>query len=445
MPVDDPVRLSVVERMIEDMDTTEGAGPTGSIDVAAVLGEATRRLTGLAAEPQRVTNADVTALMAASGALAVALDSARVALTREAVERGLVGESGAASPVDWVLAASPASTAGEAKRVVAVADAGRSRDLRPVAEAVLEGRLPLTVAQAVLAEYGRLAPQLTPEAAPAVLDGMVSVGCDHGIRAVRELRTRIVARYGREGALDREQATLARMRALTAGRDDGSGMLDYLLRLDPEAAETLEAALSPLAAPEPSAEAGPDLRSSHQRRADALIEMVSRAVASAPGVPVTTKASVVVTIDFDTLRGRLEAAGATAGPATGAGTTATGGLLAPHVVRRLACDASVLPVVLGSSGEVLDVGRDQRLVTPRLLKTLWVRDGGCTYPGCSRPPGWCHAHHVRHWARGGRTDLDNLALLCARHHTHVHARDLTATVGPTGVTWHTGTGPPRRC
>ena len=121
---------------------------------------------------------------------------------------------------------------------------------------------------------------------------------------------------------------------------------------------------------------------------------------------------------------------------TGAGTTLTGELLAPETVRKMACDAHFIPVVLGSRGEVLDLGRTVRLATPKQVQALWIRDGGCTFPGCSRPPAWCVAHHVWHWCDGGPTDLSNLALLCPRHHTIVHQKGYTATVTATGVTWH---------
>ena len=94
-------------------------------------------------------------------------------------------------------------------------------------------------------------------------------------------------------------------------------------------------------------------------------------------------------------------------------------------------------MVLGSQGQPLDVGRTKRLVTPALLAALWVRDKGCTYPGCSRPPPWCDAHHVHHWANGGPTCLLNLALLCAHHHTVVHQHGLTATTTAFDVTWQT--------
>ena len=116
--------------------------------------------------------------------------------------------------------------------------------------------------------------------------------------------------------------------------------------------------------------------------------------------------------------------------------TATGQVLAPSVVRKLACDAGIIPVVLGGDGEVLDLGRTTRYFTPGQRKAIWLRDQGCTYPGCTMPPQWCDAHHVAWWSRGGTSDIDNAALLCQRHHTTVHTRDLHASITPTGVTWH---------
>ncbi len=113
------------------------------------------------------------------------------------------------------------------------------------------------------------------------------------------------------------------------------------------------------------------------------------------------------------------------------GSTATGVLLAPGVLRRVACDAALVPHVLGTAGEDLDLGRVARLFTRAQRRRLWRRDRGCTYPGCTAPAGWARAHHVRHWADGGPSDIDNAALLCQRHHTVVHDRRLWAEVRET--------------
>ncbi len=96
------------------------------------------------------------------------------------------------------------------------------------------------------------------------------------------------------------------------------------------------------------------------------------------------------------------------------------GPIPAETARRLACDAKVSRVITRGRSEPLDVGRAVRTVTPAQRKALAVRDRSCRFPGCDRPPTWCDAHHIKHWLDRGRTDLDNLILLCRRHHTLVH-------------------------
>lgn len=90
------------------------------------------------------------------------------------------------------------------------------------------------------------------------------------------------------------------------------------------------------------------------------------------------------------------------------------------MARRIACDASVLRVVLSGRSEPLDVGRKTLVVSPAMRRAVVVRDRRCRFPGCDRPHPWCDAHHVRHWADGGETSVGNLLLLCRRHHRSVH-------------------------
>ncbi len=98
-------------------------------------------------------------------------------------------------------------------------------------------------------------------------------------------------------------------------------------------------------------------------------------------------------------------------------------MLAPETVRRLACDATIIPTVLGVAGAVVDLGMDVRLFTAAQTKRLWLRDRSLHLSGCAPClRQWCDAHHLVHWADGGPTDLDNAALLCERHHTIVHTR-----------------------
>ena len=129
---------------------------------------------------------------------------------------------------------------------------------------------------------------------------------------------------------------------------------------------------------------------------------------------------LTITTTLDTLRTGI-------GPAV----TDDGLDLTPSVVRRLACDADLIPAVLGTHSEVLDVGRLHRLVTAALWRALIARDQHCTFPGCTRPPLMCHAHHIQHWADGGPTSLDNLALLCGHHHRLIHDTPWQIRLNPT--------------
>jgi hypothetical protein len=92
-----------------------------------------------------------------------------------------------------------------------------------------------------------------------------------------------------------------------------------------------------------------------------------------------------------------------------------------ETVERLACSQGTVPIVFDEHGHALDVGREHRLFTARQRIALAARDGGCLWTGCERPPSWCEAHHIEHWARdGGRTDVADGVLLCRHHHLLLH-------------------------
>ncbi|MFM7064072.1 MAG: DUF222 domain-containing protein [Actinomycetes bacterium] len=104
--------------------------------------------------------------------------------------------------------------------------------------------------------------------------------------------------------------------------------------------------------------------------------------------------------------------------------------LSDATVRTLCCDPVISTVVVDSLGNPVDLGRSTRLVPRRLRRALQVRDGGCVFPGCDAPASWCDAHHVVHWADGGATSADNLALLCRHHHGTTHRRGWTMEADP---------------
>jgi hypothetical protein len=125
--------------------------------------------------------------------------------------------------------------------------------------------------------------------------------------------------------------------------------------------------------------------------------------------------TLVITMDLDKLVNGLGAAAV-----IGAGSSAGSGSLSPGEVRRLACTAHLVPAVLGSKSEVLDLGRAQRLFSRAQRKAMVLRDRRCRAEGCTMPATFCEAHHVTPWSTGGRTDLADGVLLCSWHHHRAH-------------------------
>ena len=144
-----------------------------------------------------------------------------------------------------------------------------------------------------------------------------------------------------------------------------------------------------------------------QRRADALLAMLAdhQRGRKAPAVA-GDRPRIVVTVDYAKLTAL----------AAGAGLIGDREPISAGELRRLCCDADILPAVLGGASEVLDVGREARLVTPAIRAALNLRDGGCVFPGCNVPPEQTEAHHIQPWYHGGPTALGNLVLLCHHHH-----------------------------
>jgi hypothetical protein len=228
-------------------------------------------------------------------------------------------------------------------------------------------------------------------------------------------------------AAERDDAARRAARWLSVSRTlDGCLAVQGIL--DPEGGEQLLTTLQAFTPP-PAAD---DTRSPRQRRADALVEACRQATATAPtcgGQPPT----LVVTLDLADLAGRTGRAPRTPhGRWTGV-TFASGARVDAATLRRLACDCNVIPAVLGGAGEPLDLGRSRRLVSPAQRRALVLRDGRCRFPGCDRPSEWTDAHHLTPWWKGGRTNVNEMVLLCRRHHRIVHDGQWT-------LTYHRDTG-----
>jgi len=180
--------------------------------------------------------------------------------------------------------------------------------------------------------------------------------------------------------------------------------------LDPENGQALITAIRAVVDAETRSGDESDTRTPSQRRADALGEICRRHLACADRPLVGgERPQVSVLVDLEALQG-----------GAGRAELEEAGPIDAESARRIACDAAVARVITKAPSEPIDVGRRSPVVSPALRRALVVRDRGCTFPGCDRPPGWCDGHHVKHWADGGETSLANTTLLCRRHHRLVH-------------------------
>jgi hypothetical protein len=154
-----------------------------------------------------------------------------------------------------------------------------------------------------------------------------------------------------------------------------------------------------------------DRRTPAQRRADALGDICSFYLTHNTDLVTSggERPHVTVTVDYETLKGHVDRL-----------PQIDGTPVTPETTRRITCDAGIIPMVLGSDSEPLDVGRKTRTIPSGLRRALEHRDRGCTWEGCDARVPWCDAHHIIHWADGGRTNLENLTLLCRTHHTATH-------------------------
>jgi hypothetical protein len=200
-------------------------------------------------------------------------------------------------------------------------------------------------------------------------------------------------------------------RSLTVWRNEASNTLRITVEVPIEEGELIVKALDcAVAAGEVSTGIEPDAIAESKgtawraQQADALVAVVKAYLEGGNGEAGATADhyQVVVHVDDEALRG-------------GAGRAD----LPIDTVERLCCDGSVISLVEDAHGNPLDVSRKQRTVSTALKRALLSRDRGCSFPGCHRKH-YLDAHHLRHWARGGETSIDNLTLLCTYHHRMLH-------------------------
>jgi hypothetical protein len=270
--------------------------------------------------------------------------------------------------------------------------------------AATAAEITLEHAHTIVVALADVPPEFQPQVESALLDIARDAPPVEVARAVEQVRVALGVDDA-DAAFERQFAQRGVTVAETFG---GTGSLAGTLT--PEVRSTLNQALQAAGAHADRRDPA-DKRTPAQARHDALGAIAAFYLAHADAAELNgERPRVVVTIDYQTLLGQLERK---------LPTLDTGAAISPATARRLACDAELLPAVLGSRSEPLDVGTSTRAWPAAIRRAAWLRDEGrCTYKGCRRHPR--ELHHIVWWSRGGPTSLDNAAWLCTFHHWLVH-------------------------
>jgi Domain of unknown function (DUF222) len=336
---------------------------------------------------------------------------------------GVGEDTGATSTANW-WAHTTRQTRPEAHRKMRLATA-LAETHEPVRAALAAGDVLVDQAWVIVDAVDALPAEVDPALVERAERHLIGLAADHEAKALKVLGRGLFEVIAPDEAdahearlLEREeQAAAADMRFTMA--EDGHGRVHGRFTLDAVHGAMLKKALLAIAAPKHRATVEGRLgvrRPGPERMGRAFCEYLERypveRLPNAGGLAAT----VVVTMTLESLTGGL-------GPAT----LDTGERISASLARRLACEAGIIPVVLGGRGEVLDVGRRTRFHTTPMRTALTVRDQGCTAEGCDAPPALCHAHHDQPWSQGGDTSVSNGRLLCPRHHARAHDPAYTTT------------------
>ncbi len=375
------------------------------------------RVRGLASEAAVVavwplSSVDLEASLDAVHEAEQALAAAKLHLIRELEGRDVAGGQGATSMAAWLRGRLRISIR-SGRRLAKLAG---HLDRRPALDTALgKGEINAEQVDVVASVVDTLPSGVDTDVVDKAETALIDCAAEFDPDGLAKLGRRILAHVAPEvaeraeaEALHREQEKAHAGRGLYLSPLGGARVRITGL-LDAEGAAVVRAALDPLCAPR-NGNGPDDPRTAAQRRADALVEVCNLALRT-DELPDNggERPHMAVTLPLDALSGQL-----------GAGMLDTGEMLTPEQVRRLACDALIIPAVLGGDGQVLDLGQARRLFTGPIRRALVLRDGGCAFPGCDRPPTWCDGHHIVPWSEGGPTSVDNGVLLCGHHHRVIH-------------------------
>ncbi len=375
-------------------------------------------------------------------------EAAYLRLLGEVDTRKVATDVGAKSTAEWLRLRHKQN--GSVRDVAAARAIGPGGDLTELGAALADGRISREHLDVAVRCLGRIPAHLKEEQRGTVagfLTGQAERFAPGDFEVIAKQLLEVLDPDG-----SRSFDPNAHQRRSLSYAEDATGMTAGRFLLDQIGSAWFTTALQHYAAPDPAGcgvdEHGQqvlgikDPRSAAQRHADALVLMAKAALANAgdrggepPRVVIHTNPDQLAntTAQPDPAGEENGAAeeSAAAEPAAGAtrgGPGAAGlarceqtGPLSPLALGVLSCDAILERCTVGAFGQILDYGRARRLATPAQRRALAARDGGCLIPGCGALPAWTDAHHRIPWQQGGRTDLQNLLLLCPRHHTEVHA------------------------
>ncbi len=416
------------------------AAPTERLHpVARAVAEAMTALRGAAGLPMfGLGDAELRDLAVDVTRLASMLTAVDGAVLAQAEDRDVAAEVGAPSTANW-LAHETKLTRKEAHRRVKLA-----RDLDAFAAttgALAAGEIVAEQAGVICHAVARLDEIPADLVSDRDLDlpalkthaeqHLLAEAAQHDANELRVLGRHLLDVVAPEVAEEHERRLLeqeeerARQKTRFTMTEDGQGCVHGRFTLPALQASMLKKALLALAAPKHQAAVDGTApvpgRPSAERLGQAFAEYVERYPADRIPDAGGVAASVVITMDLEKLMQGL-----------GAGVLDDGGRISATQVRRMACEAGIIPAVLGGKSQPLDVGRKKRFHTVAQRIAMAIRDGGCTAEGCDYPPGLCHAHHDISWGRNGDTNVKDGRLLCPRHHAFAH--------NPRYQTTHLGTG-----
>ncbi|WP_460852622.1 HNH endonuclease signature motif containing protein [Nocardioides montaniterrae] len=376
-------------------------------------------------EPVYMTPADKAAALRGLAALKAQVEEAEMRLL--AASGDLAQDNGARDAGMWLAHEAhldPQAMRAELKLAEAIDERWRQ-----IGVAMREGFVNRAQAQVIVAALEKLPPEIDQVTRRRAEKHLVELAGQFGPRELRTLGERILAVVAPEiadeadaKALEREERS-ARVNTSMRFKRLGNGITRIIGQVPDAIAARFETYLDAFSSPRVSTgERVP--RSNRLGRAFcALLEHLDPSKLPDHGGDTTT---VMVTISLDDLRRDLATAGVIG--------SLDGNLrITADEARRLACTAKIIPVVLGGKGEILDLGRAQRLFKAAQRKALRLRDKQCRAEGCSIPATWCEAHHSHPWSAGGKTDLKDGVLLCSHHHHIAHDPRMTHEVMPTGA------------